>query len=187
MSQQTPSMNFNQARWAAAVSWEISRPAFTMKQRHSYCTQEGKLRDQNQDKPLNNMTALHIVQQSRWSFYLKISKCLRYSQYTCTLYTYIKKICTALSECKRQSLGTALYLVFCGITTENNSLFSSLPLITHLPFCTPSSSCPACCSSASPPGKEWSHQPMTPCWDMWHFCCYTSHLLKLACITLSYE
>lgn len=54
-------------------------------------------------------------------------------------------------------------------------------------FFTPSSSCPACCSSAFPPGKEWSHQPMTPCWDMWHFCRYTSHLPKLACITLSHE
>lgn len=64
-------------------------------------------------------------------------------------------------------------------------LFSSLPIITHLPFSPPPSSCPACCSAVSPPGKERSHQPMTPCWEMWHFCRYTSHLPKLACITLS--
>lgn len=50
-----------------------------------------------------------------------------------------------------------------------------------------SCSCPDCCSTESPPSKEWSHQPMTPCWDMWHFHCYTSHLPKLACITLSHE
>ncbi len=66
-------------------------------------------------------------------------------------------------------------------------LFSSLPLITHLSFSPPPSSCPACCFKASPPGKEGSHQPMTPCWDMWHFCSYTSYLPKLACITLSHE
>ena len=66
-------------------------------------------------------------------------------------------------------------------------LFSSLPRIASSFFLPPPAGCPACCSTAYPPGKEWSHQPMTPCWDMRHFCHYTSHLPKLACIITSYE
>lgn len=61
MSQQTPSMNSNRARWAAAVSWEISRPAFTMWQTCSYCRQQGKTEEPNQDKPLKSMSSQRML------------------------------------------------------------------------------------------------------------------------------
>lgn len=64
-------------------------------------------------------------------------------------------------------------------------LFSSLHLITHFLFSPP---LPAV-QPAVPLHllQVRSDQPMTPCWDMWHFCHYTSHLPKLACIILSHE
>lgn len=51
----------------------------------------------------------------------------------------------------------------------------------------PSPGCDSCCSTAAPPGKQWSHQPVTPHWDMRHVCHYTSHLPTFAFITLSHQ
>lgn len=64
-------------------------------------------------------------------------------------------------------------------------LFSSLTLITHLPF---SPHLPAAqAADLLHLLKVKSDQPLTPCWDIWTFCCCTSHLPKLAWITVSHE
>lgn len=64
-------------------------------------------------------------------------------------------------------------------------LFSSLTLITHLPF---SPHLPAAqAADLLHLLKVKSDQPLTPCWDIWTFCCCTYHLPKLAWITVSHE
>lgn len=96
LSQQTLSMNFNLARWAAAVSWKISRPVFNMKQLHSHCRQQGKLRDQIR----TDMTTPHVAWTSRWScdiksadlipISLKISISNTYNACMCPLFFLIR-------------------------------------------------------------------------------------------------
>ena len=73
--------------------------------------------------------------------------------------------------------------------------FPSIYLITYLPIppdpYPPPPPLPPAAQPAVPEHlvqvKSDHTRPMTPCWAMWHFCRHTSHLPKLACITLSHE